>query len=223
MLADRLYGAMLRLYPASFLHEYEREMRVLFRRRWRDERGARRFLLSLSIVADTLLTAIQEQLDLLVRDVLYSLRALRRTPSFTVSTVAIFALGIGATSAICSLGYAVLLRPLPYRQPETLVRIFETNRALGLESSEASVLNFLSWQEQSKGFAALAAIRRTALNLTGDGRRTGRSGPENKESMPNGAWLRRTTRAFCRFLSAGGSHSTRMATGEGIPSFSVRG
>ena len=60
----------------------------------------------------------------LIADVRYALRVMSRTPSFAVAVVSVLALGIGANTAIFSLVNAVLLRPLPFEEPERLVRIF---------------------------------------------------------------------------------------------------
>ena len=59
------------------------------------------------------------------QDVRYALRSLRRTPAFTVAVLLTLALGIGATTAIYTLVHAVLLRPLPFAEPERLVRVTE--------------------------------------------------------------------------------------------------
>jgi putative ABC transport system permease protein len=170
MKRDRVYGMLLRLYPSAFRDEYEREMRAAFRRRRRDEPGIlRSSLLWLSIVADTLSTAPGEHFDMFMNDIRYILRSLRKTPAFAVSVLATIALGIGATTAIYSLVHAVLLRPLPFTEPDRLVRVSETNRSLNIPDFAVSVLNFLSWQQQSRSFEALAAIRNGSANLTGDG------------------------------------------------------
>lgn len=63
----------------------------------------------------------------------------------------------------------MLLKPLPYAEPERVVRLWETNRPFAIDSFSASVPNFLSWQERSQSFAGLAAFREESANLSGDG------------------------------------------------------
>jgi putative ABC transport system permease protein len=170
MKSDRFYAILLRLYPSPFREEYGREMRAAFRRRRRDEPGiARLLLLWFSILADTLATAPGEHFHMLMSDIRYSLRTLRKTPAFAAAVLTTIALGIGATTAIYSLVHTVLLRPLPFTEPDRLVRISETNESLHLPDFAASVMNFLSWEEQSQSFQSLAAIRNGSANLTGDG------------------------------------------------------
>jgi len=170
MKPDRFYAILLRLYPSGFREEYEREMRAAFRRRRRDEPGrVRRALLWLSVFADTLATAPGEHFYMLMNDIRYTLRGLRKTPAFAAAVLTTVALGIGATTAIYSLVHTVLLRPLPFTEPDRLVRISETNKSLEISDFSASVLNFLSWEEQSRNFDALAAVRNGSVNLTGDG------------------------------------------------------
>ena len=170
MKAEKLYELLLRLYPADFRESYEREMRAAFRRRCRNEpRVLGRFFLWLSVTADTLVTAAQEHWDMLIHDIRYCLRTLRNSPAFAAAVFLTLALGIGATTAIYSLTYTVLLRPLPYSEPDRLVRIWETNPSRSIPQFAASLLNFLSWQEESKSFEEMAALRNESANLTGDG------------------------------------------------------
>jgi putative ABC transport system permease protein len=170
MKSEKLYGIVLHLYPAAFREEYEHEMRVAFRRRSRDQRSAiGRVFLWLSVLADTFATAAREHSDMLMHDIRYSLRALKKTPVFTAAVLITLALGIGATTAIYSLVYTVLLRPLPYTEPDRLVRIYESNQGRNIPFFAPSLLNFLSWQEESRVFESLAAMRNVSANLTGEG------------------------------------------------------
>jgi putative ABC transport system permease protein len=106
---------------------------------------------------------------MLTNDIRVSLRGLRKTPAFTVAVLMTIALGIGATTAIYSLVHTVLLRPLPLKDPDRLVRIAEKNPSLNLPDFAASALNFLSWRKESQSFEALAAVRTSSVNLTGNG------------------------------------------------------
>src|SRR5262249_50878566 len=88
MKSDTIYAILLRIYPAAFREEYEREMRGAFRRRLRDEPGAtHRALLWLSIVADTFVTAPAEHFHMLMNDIRYTLRSLRKTPAFAIAVL----------------------------------------------------------------------------------------------------------------------------------------
>jgi putative ABC transport system permease protein len=167
MESDKLYAALLHLYPAAFREEYGREMRATFRRRRRDEDNA--LFLWISIFTDILTTATREHSDMLMHDIRYSLRTLRQTPAFTIAVLTTLALGIGGMTAIYSLVHIVLLRPLPFTEPDRLVQIFETNAPLKIDQFSASYLNFLSWQERSRSFTALTVFAGSTGTLTGDG------------------------------------------------------
>ena len=86
-------------------------------------------------------------------------RQLLKNPGFTAVAVLTLALGIGANTAIFSVVNAVLLRPLPYREPDRLVRIASVNPSLGVTDSRSSGLNVLDWQRQSASFESIAAFQ----------------------------------------------------------------
>jgi putative ABC transport system permease protein len=104
-------------------------------------------------------------LETLVQDIRYGLRTLRRSPGFAFAALLTLACGIGANTAIFSLVYGVLLRPLPYRDPARLVVLNETTPMVGLVS--VSYPNFLDWRAQSHSFAAMSAVTQVAFNLAG--------------------------------------------------------
>src|ERR687885_802540 len=105
------------------------------------------------------------------QDLRYGLRMLVKSPGFTLIAVVALALGIGANSAIFSVVNAVLLRSLPYKEPERLVIVWETNPQLLSDylktHNEASPANFYDWQAQNHVFENLAAFRWQDFNLTG--------------------------------------------------------
>jgi predicted permease len=96
-------------------------------------------------------------LETVIQDVSYALRMLRRNPGFAAVTVLTLAVGIGATTAMFSVLHAVLLRPLPYAQPDRLVEIFETNPLKGWTRSVVAPANYADWQRMNSVFTDIAA------------------------------------------------------------------
>ncbi len=107
-------------------------------------------------------------LEYVFQDVRYGLRSLFRTPAFTIVAVLTLALGLGATTAIFSVVYGVLLRPLPYAEPSALVVLHETTPKVGLVS--VSYPNFIDWRGDSRTFAAMAVVCSLDADLGGVGR-----------------------------------------------------
>ena len=110
--------------------------------------------------------AVFEQIG---KDAVYALRTLRRSPGFATAAILALALGIGVTTSIFSLVYGVLLRPLPYTQPEELMRVWMNNPAQGIEKDIASYPQFRAWRDQSRMFERMIAVRSLTRNLTGAG------------------------------------------------------
>ena len=102
-------------------------------------------------------------------DIAYALRMMRRTPLFTAAVVLTVTLAIAANTTIFSVVNAVMLRPLPFKDPNRLIQVAEKNDKLNLPSFGSSVLNFLSWREQTQSFEVLAAIATNNYTLTGTG------------------------------------------------------
>jgi hypothetical protein len=98
------------------------------------------------------------------RDLRYAARTLRRTPGFAAVAIATLALGIGATTLVYSLVDGVLLRPLPFREPDRVVRIVEVDNAGTLMS--LAWLDFVDLQEQAKSYEGLAGWAYRQVNLT---------------------------------------------------------
>src|SRR3982751_6033360 len=106
----------------------------------------------------------------LMSDARHALRVFVRTPSYAIAVVAVLALGIGANTAIFSIVNAVLLRPLPFEQPDRLVRLFHIppqSTFPGMPTFSLSPANFLDWQRDSRSFDGMAAYSSRALTLTG--------------------------------------------------------
>jgi len=105
-------------------------------------------------------------------DLRYAVRTILRTPSFAAAVVAVLALGIGANTAIFGIVNAVLLRPLPYQEPERLVRIFHIppqNAFPGMRRFSVSPANFYDWKRQAQLFDGMAIYAYRQFTLTGTG------------------------------------------------------
>ncbi|HJQ31844.1 MAG TPA: ABC transporter permease [Pyrinomonadaceae bacterium] len=104
-----------------------------------------------------------------LRDVRYAFRLLGRRPGFTAAAVLTLALGIGANTAIFSVINAVLLRPLPYAEPERLAMLWTDDPRHGLHEEGTSYPNFEDWKSQSRAFDGMAACADYTVSLTGAG------------------------------------------------------
>jgi putative ABC transport system permease protein len=99
------------------------------------------------------------------QDLRYAVRSLRRSPGFVVVASAALALGIGATTAIFSVVYSVLLRPLPFPDADRLVMLWEL-QSTGRQNV-TSMSNFRAWQDRAQSFEAMAAFHWNPMNLLG--------------------------------------------------------
>lgn len=104
-----------------------------------------------------------------LQDLRYGWRTLAKSPGFTVVAVLTLALGIGANSSIFSLINAVLLRPLPFNEPDKLVMIWERRAPSNDSNLPISAHEFVAWREQAHSFKEMALIRGDGFNLTGAG------------------------------------------------------
>ncbi len=108
-------------------------------------------------------------LERFLQDARYALRAMRRSPGYFAVIMATLALGIGANTAIFSVVYAVLLKPLPYTNPDQLFTAFQANKQQGIPEAGCSYPNFEEWRAQNHVFSELAGIVAHQLTLTGRG------------------------------------------------------
>lgn len=104
-----------------------------------------------------------------IQDIRYALRALRRSPAYSLAAIATLAIGVGAGTAVFSVVGAVLVRPLPYRAPNELVRIFETNPLRRWTRNIAAPANYADWRSLNQSFTDIAAYEQFNLNGSGAG------------------------------------------------------
>jgi len=103
------------------------------------------------------------------QDIRFAFRQLRKSRAFAAVAILTLALGIGANTAVFSVADAVLLKPLRFDDPASLVMVWEKLPKHDVARNTVAPLNFLEWQEQSRIFSGVAAFFDRPLNLTGAG------------------------------------------------------
>ncbi|MFN2398636.1 MAG: ADOP family duplicated permease [Gemmatimonadaceae bacterium] len=114
----------------------------------------------------------------LQRDLGFGIRTLGRNPAFTSVAVLTLAIGIGGTAAVFGALYGILFAPLPYREPERIITVWQHHRADGIDRGDVSPANFLDWRERSRAFATLVAAEPYSMDHIG---------PDGAEHVRN--WL----------------------------------
>ena len=105
----------------------------------------------------------------LLQDLRFAARSFLRAPRFTVPAVLALALGIGATSAIFSVVRGVMLKPLPYRDPDRIVVVWENNLRRNRPRNVIGSANFVAWRERNRSFEHLGMVGPARLNIILDG------------------------------------------------------
>ena len=106
-------------------------------------------------------------LETLLRDLRYAWRALRRTPGFAAVAVLVIALGTGANVALFTVVRGVILRPLPFPQPQRLVMLYESGDAPGFNLVAGGIYD--AWKAHNQTFSSLALLRDIRVQLSGSG------------------------------------------------------
>src|SRR6266850_4883519 len=106
-------------------------------------------------------------MDAFFKDIRYGIRGLAKRPVLTIIAIVTLGLGIGANSAIFSTINALLLKPLPFPDPERIVAVWEKVPSRGVERNEVALANYLDWKAQSQTFEQLGFYRWWSTNLTG--------------------------------------------------------
>ncbi|MGC2398733.1 MAG: ABC transporter permease [Acidobacteriaceae bacterium] len=163
-----LYRWLLHLYPSSFQAEYGDEMSAIFALEWERREGiAARSRFWLSTVAEVVVNAGLVHWEIARRDLLHSARSLLRSPGFTLTAVLLVTIGIGANLAVFTLANFVLVRPLPFPEPNRLVKVWGKQGAYS--RWDLSPANFRDVRATSTSFSALAAFNASSMSLVGQG------------------------------------------------------
>jgi putative ABC transport system permease protein len=108
-------------------------------------------------------------METLLKDLRYAIRVFTKNPAFTAVAVLALAIGIGANTAIFSVVNAILLRSLPYTDPERLVMVWMNNTRISVDEDWHSYPNYMDYKEQNQTFEDIAVFNDRRFNLTGGG------------------------------------------------------
>lgn len=169
-LADRLYRSLLRLLPADFRGEFGGEMEAAFHEQ--SEETRRHGLAALlkmwwDTIVDLFGMAPREHLSVLVSDARFAARMMAKNPGYTLATIAILGLGIGANTAIFSVVNSVLLNPLPYIQGDQLVVIRQPSVKLSVDDEGFSAPELNDYRRQNRSLSGLAEYHSMTFTLYG--------------------------------------------------------
>jgi predicted permease len=162
------YRALLRLYPSSYRADYHAELERTFDENVRD-RGRPAALFA--AIADVVPNAIAVHWGILAQDLRYTARTLNASRGFAVAAVLVTALGVGANTATFSVADFVLIRPLPFKDPDRLVRLCEGPREGGGWGcmNELSPANYRDVATSTRSFEGWGAFTGGDVNLVGTG------------------------------------------------------
>ena len=166
----RLYQPFLWLYPAEFRDEYGRELCLAFVDRWREERSITGLLLVwLQAILGIFYQAPREHYHMIIHDIRYALRILRKDLSVTAAAILILALGIGSTTLVFSLANGLLLRPLPYPQPERIVAVTESSPKDPNETTQISFPNYFDIRARARLLDDIGVYASAQWPIRGEG------------------------------------------------------
>jgi putative ABC transport system permease protein len=183
-----LYRLLLRLCPVDLRSQYGEEMEALFLQSLQRARGVGVLRLWTRAVVDVIRHGIGARrdawtefsktsayveyrtggwwMDTLRYDVRHAIRGMSRQPVLSLIVILTLALAIGANTAVFSAVHTVLIRPLPYAQPASLVMLWEKREAEGVMKNSVSAADYLDWTRMARSFATMAAFSEATADLT---------------------------------------------------------
>ena len=210
MLARLLVRLAAAVVPAAARREWRQEWLAELAAIHRARRSPLRF------TAGAPLHAFALRLDAcrpstLIDDLRFAFRLLRRRPLFAVTAVGTLAIGIAASTAIFSVAYGVLFKPLPYRDPDGLVQIWEVNPLFNWTEAEVAPGNLISWRERNGVFADIAYY------LAGANRRGGLADLTLGGDEPSRIRAAQVSPNFFEVLGVPPSHGRAFRPGDDVP------
>jgi putative ABC transport system permease protein len=179
------YRLLLLLFPRGMREAFGDDMHAMFAEQLARTHGLKRARLLMRALADAIRHGMAERfgwgtrrpprvarrwwMDMFAYDLRYALRTLLRQPGTAAAILLTLAFGIGANTAVFSVVHAVLLRPLPYPDPDNLVIIWERRAAEGVDDNVVSPADFLDWARMNNSFESMAAFSAGTADLTGAG------------------------------------------------------
>ena len=190
-LLERGVHLLLRAYPPRVRDAFGEEIESLVIATWNEERQARgalgRARLLARLLGNTLFSALAFRLDALrhrrsrsfrgldmrslAYDLRFAIRSLLKTPGFTVTTVAVLAIGLAICTAVFTVTEHVLVRPLPYPDPGRLVMLWEARRETPEQHNVVSPGTIADWRAQSQAFTGIGVFNVATLAIDRDGGR----------------------------------------------------
>ena len=186
-----LYRLLLRLCPPDLRREFGDEMEALFLQSLERARGTARLRVWVRAVSDVFRHGLGARrdtwdkfrktsayveyetggwwMDTLRYDLRHAIRAMGRQPVTSLIVVMTLALAIGANTAVFSAVHTVLIRPLPYDAPDSLVMVWEKREAEGVMNNSVSAADYLDWSRTAQSFSSMAAFTEVTADLTGAG------------------------------------------------------
>jgi putative ABC transport system permease protein len=165
--ALRLYRGLLCLYPAEFRDHFTREMCLLLADRIREQRTlAGTLSVWLTAAVGVFIHAPKEHYFMISQEIIYGFRMMRRDKLVTAIAILVLALGIGSTTTVFSMANGLLLRPLPYADPDRLVYVEESAANL---SSAVAYPNYLDFRAHNRTLEDIALYGYGLATIRGEG------------------------------------------------------
>jgi putative ABC transport system permease protein len=168
--ARALFRTVLHLYPAAYRDEYGKEMTLVFIDRLRGEtNNALRLFAALGAFTSIVMDAPRQHIQVLAQDLRLAFRLLKREKWFATVTIGTIAIGIGASSAVFSVGKSLLVDALPYRDAERATMVWVSNPRQGFERDFTSYPRLIDWRANSRLIETFAAYAFRQPVMTGIG------------------------------------------------------